>query len=357
LPFPSRFSSRRFLALGQTFALGGTLALGLILFACGGPDTTDGPTAHVERGTIERVVVATGTIEPAIEVEVRPRIAGIIEHISIDAGDAVEAGQVLIEIERDLLEAQVREAKAAADVAQVERKYARIELKRADDLQKTGASSAQQLDNARARSETSRASRAQAAAALDTLETQLGYASVRAPMKARVLDVHVEEGSAVSPVTAVTGGSLLVTLSGTEALRLEGLVDENEVARVVLGQRARIRTEAFGDRIFEGRVSEIAPMGKRVQNVTYFEVEIEIIDEDASLLRPRMSGDGEILAETIENTLFVPETALRYEGADIYVEVRNGEAFERRNVEIGIVDRDRVQLLSGVTEGEEVRLQ
>ena len=104
-------------------------------------------------------------------------------------------------------------------------------------------------------------------------------------------------------------------------------------------------------------MSEIAPMGKRVQHVTYFEVEIEIIDEDASLLRPRMSGDGEILAETIKNTLFVPETALRYEGADIYVEVRNGEAFERRNVEIGIVDRDRVQLLSGVTEGEEVRLQ
>jgi HlyD family secretion protein len=357
LPFPSRLSSQRPLALDPIFALGGILSLGLALLGCGGPETADGPTAQVERGTIERVVVATGTIEPAIEVEVRPRIAGIIEHIRIEAGDAVEAGQVLIEIEKDLLEARVREAKAAADVAQVERKYATIELKRADDLQKTGASSAQQLDNARARSETSRASRAQAAAALDTLETQLGYASVRAPMKARVLDVHVEEGSAVSPVTAVTGGSLLVTLSGTEALRLEGLVDENEVARVALGQRARIRTEAFGDRIFEGRVSEIAPMGKRVQNVTYFEVEIEIIDEDASLLRPRMSGDGEILAETIENTLFVPETALRYEGADIYVEVRNGEAFERRNVEIGIVDRDRVQLLSGVTEGEEVRLQ
>ena len=325
--------------------------------ACSAPEPNDSPIAKVQRGPIERVVVATGTIEPAVEVEVRPRIAGIIEHIAVDAGDRVEANQLLVEIERDLLEAQVREAKATAQAAAVEQKYASIELKRAEDLQKTGASSAQNLDGARARYETSQASRARAAAGLETLETQLGYASVKAPMNGKVLEVHTETGNAVSPVTAVTGGTLLITLAGTEALRLEGLVDENEIARVSLGQSARIRTEAFGDRVFEGRVSEIAPMGTRVQNVTYFEVEIEITDADASLLRPRMSGDGEILTETVEDSLFVPETALRYEGADIYVEVRSEDQYERRDVEIGIVDRDRVQLLSGVTEGEEVRLQ
>jgi HlyD family secretion protein len=324
---------------------------------CGSSDAPDAPLATVRRGVVERVVVATGTIEPAVEVEVRPRIAGIIEHIFVEAGDTVEPAQMLVEIEKDLLEARVRESEAALQVAEVENRFAAIELKRAEDLEKTGASSAQNLDSARARFETSKASYARASAALDTLETQLGYASVRATMTGRVLEVHTEEGNAVSPVTAVTGGTLLLTLAGTEALRLEGLVDENEVTRVQIGQRARIRTEAFGDRIFEGRVSEIAPMGTRIQNVTYFEVEIEITDPDAKLLRPRMSGDGEILAETIEDALFIPETALRYQGADIYVEVRNGDGFERRDVKIGIVDRDRVQLLSGVTEGEEVRLQ
>ena len=349
--FPSGPIRRRLFALCQVCVLGGMLS------GCDSTEPNDAPIATVERGAVERVVVATGTIEPAIEVEVRPRIAGIIERIAVEAGDTVERAQVLVEIEKDLLEARVREAKAAAQVASVEEGYAAIELQRAEDLQKTGASSAQTLDTARARFETSQASRARAVAALDTLETHLGYASVTAPMKGRVLEVHTEEGSAVSPVTAVTGGTLMLTLAGTEALRLEGLVDENEIARVSLDQLARIRTEAFGDRIFEGRVSEIAPMGTRIQNVTYFEVEIEITDADAGLLRPRMSGDGEIVAETIENSLFIPETALRYEGADIYIEVRNGEGFERRDVAIGIVDRDRVQLLSGAAEGEEVQLQ
>ncbi len=333
------------------------IPLAASLIGCGSEDAPEAPIVAVERGALERVVVATGTVEPAIEVEVRPRIAGIIERIEVEAGDAVEKGQVLVEIEKDLLEAQMREAEAAREAAVVEQRYAKIELERAQELERTGASSAQKLDDARSRFETAQAKRAQAEARRDTLRTQLGYASVVAPMAGRVLDVHTEEGSAVSPVTAVTGGTLLLTLAGTEALRLEGLVDENEVARVRVGQPARIRTEAFGDRVFEGRVSEIAPMGERVQNVTYFEVEIEITDADAAMLRPRMSGDGEIVAETLEGVLSVPETALRYEGADVYVEVRNGDGFERRNVEVGVVDRDRVQLLSGAEEGEEVRLQ
>ena len=105
-----------------------------------------------------------------------------------------------------------------------------------------------------------RASRARAGAGwrapgarCDTLSTQLSYATVTSPLAGRVLDVLVEEGSAVSPVTAVTGGTLLLSLAATETLHLRGLVDENEVARVALGQPARIRTEAFPNRVFQGR--------------------------------------------------------------------------------------------------------
>ena len=175
-----------------------------------------------------------------------------------------------------------------------------------------------------------------------------------------MLQVHVEEGGAVSPVTAVTGGTVLLTLAGTELLYLEGLVDENEVARVALGQEARVRTEAFGDRTFAGRVTEIAPMGKRIQNVTYFEIEIEIVDDDAQLLKPRMSADADIVAEVVKSALVVPETALRYRGEQIYVDtvVRSSSATAvPKDVEVGIVDGSRVQLLSGIQEGEEVLLK
>ncbi len=332
-------------------------ALAVLAVACGRPDFDPGPTALVERGRIERIVVATGTIEPEREVQVRSRIAGIVEAIHVEDGDVVEEGQPLLEIERDLLASQVREAEAALREAHVELRYSKIDLERADELQRGGATSPQKQDAARSRYERALASVARAEASLETLSTQLSYATVRSPLSGNVLDVPVEVGSAVAPVTAVTGGEVLVSLATTERLHLEGLVDENEIARVALGQPARLRTEAFAGRSFEGVVTKIAPLGQRVQNVTYFEVEIEITDPDAQLLRPRMSGDAEILTEVVEDAVVIPETALRYRGDAIYVDtvLRQSEVrVEPRDVQIGIVDGARVQVLEGLEPGEEV---
>lgn len=316
-------------------------------------------TAPVERGRIERIVVATGTIEPEREVEVRPRTAGIVEKIHVEANDVVEPGQVLIELERDLLEAQVREARAALDAARVDLRYAGIAQERIDHLLTRNAASESAQDEARARSERAGAELSQAEARLASLDVQLGYTTVRAPLAGRVLDVFVEEGNAVSPVTAVTGGTLLLSIAGESSLHLKGLVDENEVARVQVGQPARLRTEAFSGRVFEGVVREIAPLGQRVQNVTYFEVEIGVTDPDAAQLRPRMSGDADIVTEVVDDVLIVPETALRYRGDETYVQIEQAEDEAPRDVvvRIGIVDGSRVQVAGEIQAGERVVLQ
>ena len=328
--------------------------------ACSGAgDAPPAPTATVERGSIERLVVATGTLEPEREVEVRPRTAGIVERILVEAGDRVERDQVLLELERELLEAQVQEARAAVEAARVERRYAKIDAQRAATLGARGAASEQRLDEARSRHETASAALAQAEARHVFLDVQLGYTTIRAPLAGTVLDVFVEEGNAVSPVTAVTGGTLLLSIAGGDRIHLEGLVDENDVARVHVGQPARLRTEAFGDRVFAGRVRKIAPLGQRVQNVTYFEVEVEITDPDAARLRPRMSGDADIVTEIVDDAVLVPETALRYRGAEVQVDVvasDGSRTITPRTVELGILDSARVQVLSGVEPGERVLL-
>ena len=357
-----------FLAAGASrcFAAGMVVSLVLATTGCGSDEVVAREARAVERGAIERIVIATGTIEPATEVEVRPRIPGIIEKIHVEEGDLVEAGAPLLEIERELLASQVREAEANLEAANVELRFAGIARGRTAELHTTGAASDQVHDDARARFEQARAERARAQAGLDTLATQLSYATVESTLVGRVLEVHVEEGDAISPVTSVTGGTLLLSLAGDKTLHLEGLVDENEIARVAVDQPARIRTEAFGDRVFAGRVREIAPMGQRVQNVTYFEVKVEITDADASLLRPRMSGDAEIITEIVEDALIVPETALRYRGEDILVDLEStleeedeagDENQNERVVRVGIIDGDRVQILEGVNEGERILLQ
>ena len=329
----------------------------LLVLACGGDAAPPPATAKVERGHIERIVVATGTIEPAKEVEVRPRIPGIVERIYVEPGDSVEPGQLLVEIDRELLASQAAEARAALSEARVALRFAANELQRAEELAKQGASSAQHVDDMRARHEGAAARVAAAEARFETLTTQLGYARITSPLAGRVLDVPVEEGNAVSPVTAVTGGTLLLSLAATSAQHLEGLVDENEVARVALGQPARLRTEAFGAQSFAGRVSKISPVGQRVQNVTYFEVEVEVTDPAGDRLRPRMSGDAEIVTEVVDDALLVPEGALRYRGEQVFVEAKDGDGFAPRDVRIGIVDGARVQIEEGVAEGDVVVLR
>ena len=341
-------------------------SLGLILVlslapACRrAPALSTAATAHVERGRLERLVVATGTIEPEKEVEVRPRISGIVQKIHVVAGDMVSAGQPLVEIERELIEAQLAEARAGLKDAQVDLHYARNDLVRATDLRRDGTVAAQEYERAGARSERAEAVVARGEATVNALEVQLRYTTVTAPLSGKILDVDVEEGSAVAAVTSVTGGTRLLTIAAADRLHLKGLVDENEIRYVAVGQPARVRTEAHGARTFAGVVREIKPLGERQQNVTYFEVKVDVVGEDGALLRPRMSADADIVAEVVDDALVVPETALHYEGNDVFVErVRGGDppGVERRRVQLGIVDGDRVQILSGLEAGEEIRLK
>ena len=210
-----------------------------------------------------------------------------------------------------------------------------------------------------ARHEAAKARVARDRAALESLDVRVRYATVRSPLAGRVLDVYIEEGSAVSAVTSPTGGTALLSLAGAEQLHLRGLVDENEIARIRVGQQARVKTEAYVDEIFTGRVRDVAPIGERRQNVTYFEVEVELSGANTQKLRPRMSGDAEIVVEVVEEALWIPETALLYDGDRIYVEVTNGvpAGVRQVDVEVNIVDDGRVQVTNGLEVGTEVRLQ
>jgi len=334
--------------------------LALTSFACDRGDASPtGPVARVERGRLERIVVATGTIEAENEVEVRSRIPGIVEVIHVSPGDRVQAGQPLIELEKELLDAQLAEARAGLRAAEVEERYAAIALRRVTGLKQKEAASARALDDGRDRAEKAVAALAKARAAAVSLEVQRRYATITAPRDGTVLDVDVEIGTAVAPVGAVTGGTLLATVAEAAKVHLEGLVDENEIGRIALGQPARVRTEAYPERRFAGVLRKITPLGKRVQNVTYFEVEVELTDTDATLLRPRMSGDAEIVAEVIEAALHVPETALRYgtEGALVRRIAGAGSAAQEVRVEIGVVDGAKVEIRSGLAEGDTVELQ
>ena len=348
---------RRRLAIGVAVAILAIAAVVAVRWR--GREEPIGPTATVERAAIERIVVASGTIEPEHLVEVRAKVSGIVQRFYVDAGDRVTAGQVIAEIDRETLEAAVREARAVVHEAQVERDHTAVELQRKEDLFRRGIESKDVLDAMRADHARADARLERAQATLERLEQELAYATIAAPIDGLVLQRDLNPGAAIASVASVTGGTVLMTIADTSQMHLLGVVDENEIARVKVGMEARIRTETYPERIFSGRVRKIASMGDRKNNVTSFKVEVSVLD-GVDALWPRMSADADIVSEVHDAALTLPESALLYKGNDVEVEVVQHASpahLVRRPVRIGISQRERVELLEGVSEGEEVKLQ
>lgn len=346
----------------RTLVISGIVALGLAAVGAARLRRTEPPpaaTAEVVRGTIERIVVASGTIEPEDLVDVRPKVSGIVERFHVDAGDRVTAGQPIAEIDRETMTAAVREARAVLREAEVDRDQLGREVERKAALFSRGIESHEEIDRVRSQHAAAEARLERARATLERLEQELSWTTIAAPIDGVVLQRDLNPGAAVASVATVTGGTVLMTIADTSKMHLLGVIDENDIARVRVGMEARIVTDAYPDRVFPGRVRAIASIGTRKENVTSFEVEVTVLDgiED---LRARLSADAEIVAEVREDALIVPETALIYDGDRTAVEVAaNGAAdrFERRPVEAGVTQKDRVEILAGVDAGDVVRLQ
>jgi HlyD family secretion protein len=141
---------------------------------------------------------------------------------------------------------------------------------------------------------------------------------------------------------------------------VQGKVDEADIAHVYMGQPARIKVESFRDRIFNGKVTKIAPLGVEKDNVTTFEVRVSI-DNPGGELKANMTANAEILLDEHKNVLTVPENAVTYDNqkyAYVNVPDRNQkDGFRKLPVKIGLSNGSVTELVSGLKEGDQVVLQ
>jgi HlyD family secretion protein len=398
----ARKKSRKLL-IGILFVvllLGGAGAY-LALMSRPAADIEPSRLAVVERGDLARSVVAIGRIEPVAKVEIKSKANGIIQEIKVDAGNLVSEGQVLVELDKENLNARLREARAALLGAQANAKAAEAELEknkieaegvdvnfarrnaaRAEKLFKDGLIPQQNYDDTRmalemaenrqraaqsqlsvtqARVAQAQATIAQSAAAEERAQEELNNATIRSPIKGMVLSRDVEIGSPVSSILNMGAGATLVMVLGDiREVFVRGKVDEADIGLVRLGQPARIKVETFKDRQFEGRVTQISPLGVEKDNVTSFEVRVSI-DNASGQLRANMSANAEIVLAEHKATLIVPEKAVIYDAQRMaWIEVpapgtKTGR--ERKQINVGFSNGTRTEVVQGLTEGQKVILQ
>jgi HlyD family secretion protein len=377
------------------------IAGGVFAATRGGTKIDPTKLAKVEKGDLAKSVVATGKVTPIIKVEVKSKASGIVKKLYVDYGDRVKKGQLLAQLDKVEIEAQVAQSQAALEAAQANLKSSQADferakvdaegpdvplLKRAYDrdvsMAKDGVVSESALEDAqknyemalnkqnvskaqvtvlKAKIAQSQANVAQDEANLKQLEEQLSYTDIVSPIDGIVLSRDVQMGDAVSSILVLgSTATLVMTLGDTSEVYVKGKVDESDIGKVYLGQRARIKVESFKDKTFEGKVTKISPMGVEKDNVTTFEVRVSIQNPGGEL-KAEMTANAEIILEEHKNVLQIPEGAILYDkDKKASVEIPNPKGKDGKDkiaVNIGISNGAKTEVLSGLKEGQEVVLQ
>ncbi|QQS47589.1 MAG: efflux RND transporter periplasmic adaptor subunit [Acidobacteriota bacterium] len=394
-------SKKRWIIPGVLVILAGATAVGFVVMSRPEVEIDDSRLGTVERGDIARSVVATGRIEPITKIEVKSKANGIIKELRVQVGDIVQPGSVLAELDKEDLAARVREAEAAllsaqsnlqAAAAQLQKNKVEAEgpdvpftkrnYERSEKLMKEGVLPQQSYEDSRsayelalnrqniaraqltvseAKVSQAKADVAQAQAAVDRSKEELNYTTIRSPIHGMVLSRDVEIGSPVSSILNMgSAATLVMVLGDISQVYVRGKVDEADIGVVRLGQPSRIKVETFKDKTFEGKVTEISPLGVDKENVVTFEVKVSIKNPGGEL-RANMTANAEIVLDEHLGTLLIPESAVIYDAKrNATVEVPaagkpNGR--EKKSIRVGISNGTRTEVLSGLEQGDKVVLQ
>lgn len=315
--------------------------------------------------TIERKTVATGKVIPQEEIDIKPQITGIIEKILKEEGDNVKIGDLIATIrvvpnEQALNQARgrVRNAELALNTIKIEydrnkKLYDRGVIANQDfvDLQLQYDQAEQELKNSKVDYQIILKGSAGGATNANT--------NILATVNGTILEIPVEVGDQVILANNFNDGTTVASIADLGKMIFEGQVDEGEVGKLEVGMPLEISLGALENQSFDATLKFIAPKGVEEAGAVKFKIEGDVTVNDSILIRAGYSANASLTLEKKEDIMVIPEALLQFdrETDEPYVEVATGEQqFERRDIEIGISDGVNVEVVSGLTMEDEVKV-
>lgn len=267
-------------------------------------------TVAIERGTIEEVVSATGTLQATEMVEVGTQVSGQIAELRADFNDRVSKGQLLARIDPTILANEVRAAEATVARNKAELDQAKRTLERNRQLHQQQVITDSELEQAQYGYSVASANYISANASLERARRNLNYTEIRAPIDGIVVERSVDVGQTVAASTSAP--KLFVIAQDLSQMEILASVDESDIGKIRNGQEVRFTVQAFGDREFKGAVQQVRLQSTATENVVSYGVVIEVDNPDGVLL-PGMTATVEFLVSSAQNVLKVANAALRYQ--------------------------------------------
>ena len=316
---------------------------------------------------IRKTTVVTGKIEPRNEVNVKPQISGIITEILKEAGQKVEAGEVIAKVKVIPDMSSLSAAQARVRLAGINERQARTDFEREKALFDKGRVSADEYDKI---AQALRQAREESAAAQDNLEvvrdgvskTNASASStlIRSTVTGLILDIPVKVGNSVILANTFNDGTTIATVANMNDLIFRGNIDETEVGRLTTGMTMKITIGALQDLKFDARLEYISPKATDQNGANQFEIKAAVnLPTSSEQIRSGYSANAEIVLAEARGVLSVPESAIEFSGNDTFVYVVKGsgkeKTYERRKVTTGLSDGINIEIRSGLKKGETVR--
>lgn len=358
-----------------TWTVIGAVALAALLWLAFRPTAKD--SVSLETDTVKKIdisssVTATGTVEPVTEVEVGTQVSGIIDKLYADYNDVVKAGQVIAEMDKVTLQAELKSATATLGSAKTESDYRTKEYNRIKTLHDKELVSDSEYDEALYQYESAKNALIQAQASYDKAVRNLSYTTITSPIDGVVISRAVEEGQTVA--AGFETPTLFTIAQDLTDMQVIADVDEADIGQVSVGQRVSFTVDAYPDDVFNGTVQQVRLEATTSTSVTTYEVVIDAKNPDLKL-KPGLTANVTIYTLEEDGVLSVATKALRFtpdeeilKELDVKVGgsavqasdttrtlwVLNGNEISPRTVVTGPSSGDRTSITSGLEEGEVV---
>ena len=327
-------------------------------------------TAPTSRITISNTVTATGTVEPVTEVEVGTQVSGIIDKLYVDYNDVVKAGQLIAEMDKVTLEAELESSQAELASCKNEYEYQMKNYARTKTLYEKKLVSDAEYDEAFYLYEKARNAYEQSQAAIVKVKRNLGYATITSPIDGVVISRAVEEGQTVA--AGFETPTLFTIANDLTQMRVIADVDEADIGQVADGQRVEFSVDAYPDDTFEGTVEQVRLEATTESSVVTYEVVITAHNPDLKL-KPGLTANVTIFTLEKENALAIPTKALRFipdaeqlsplgitfqaavettMSGKRQVWIKSGNELQPRWVTTGAASGDKTEIVEGLSDGE-----
>ncbi len=346
-------------------------------------DQQDPVVYETETASVNNVVkktVATGSIVPKEEVLIKPNISGIIDEIYVEAGDIIKAGDLIAKVKvvpnvNSLNSARnaINSSQTAVETARLAYESQKNIYQRQKELHEKGVISANEFDNAQLaydqalqRYNQEKVNLQGAQQTYDIVKTgttsglgTIANTEIRATVSGMVLDVPVKVGNQVIEANNFNDGTTIATLADVGKMIFEGKVDESEVGKITESLPLEITVGAIEDKKFDAVLDYIAPKGVEENGAIQFEIKGTLSKKDTTFIRAGLSANASIILARADSVLTIKEALVQYdqETKEPFVEIETGDQkFERRPVELGISDGIIVEIKSGISEEDKIKV-